>query len=388
MYLRFTEPFDLTEDELKEQIVLSAKDLAENWPEHFACDSELIPELQSETTAFIARIAGMSEFAKIGPMLVATEPIRALRTIYRFLHVVRWSAEIELRMLGVISLMFSTQFLGFRYIVAVSLIEKVLQEPLNYNYDLLCDHLLNPYGTEDIENSDLFAIAAEYEIDRVAMDPRTRERFLDVITRFEDGIEAQTKKAMPSIIAEVAFRLMSEAMIVNAGIIDEEVQDSDELDVRFFGEILEKIMLKGKRFTNERVGIKRGGPRKTDKFVWTSDRKREFYETVSSIVPRDGQPLWKFAYEELIEKDFSNPIILWLRTETALKDAPMSLWNEAVKVWESSANDFGTLPSEKTPEAFAMLHAIHILSFPKIKLSTMKKYLGQGKKLSQANIDS
>jgi hypothetical protein len=57
MYLKYVEPYDLSEQELKEQIVLSIQDIIESWPEHFNCDPQTIPPPETETQLFLALIS-------------------------------------------------------------------------------------------------------------------------------------------------------------------------------------------------------------------------------------------------------------------------------------------------------------------------------------------
>ncbi len=279
-------------------------------------------------------------------------------------------------------------FLGVRYVVAADMIEKVLEEKLQYNYDAICDHLLNPYGHDPNEADTVFGIAAEEEIERVLTNEATRERFLDIVNRFDDRVEAQIEAALPDVTREFAFRLTTEAVISAAGIIEEAIGEESELDAKAFRGILDGIVRKGMRFTSERLGITRGGRRSTDKFVWNDDRKMEFFKTVMSLVHTNGKPLWKLAHEELVEKDFAYLIIQWLRSETDLKSAPTELWNNAIKVWKGHASDFSHLSPEKKPEAFAMYHAMDKLGFPQTAFSTLKKYFGEGRKLSGASTDT
>jgi len=269
----------------------------------------------------------------------------------------------------------------------MEMIENRLGEQLKYNGDLISDYLLNPYGRDE-KDGRLMEMLAEEEIDRVIQDERTGQLYLNAISSFEDNVEAQVKKAVPTVFSEIYFRLLTEAIMASAPIIDDAIGRPGEFDPKFFGEFVDTMMRRGRRFMNERLGIKRGGKRLTKKFVWTDDRKREFFEKVSSLVHETGEPLWRFAYDELREKDFSYRIVDWLRTETPLKEVPNDLWTGAMKAWKGGENGFGRLEAPKTPEAFAMYHALHLLGYPETTYSTLKKYFGQGKKLSVTKIST
>lgn len=387
MYLRYVEPPDLTEDELKEQIVHTILDLLEKWPEKFELEPTSIPSPEIETISFVSIFADLPGMNEVRASILASDPMRALRVILRFLSAVRWSFEIETRMIALISLMNSPQFLGVRYELAANVILDVLKEQLKYDYEEISEFLLNPHDRNPNQSPAAYEAAAEEEIARVMANPQTREKFLDATRRFDDRVENQIKKALPAVILEMAYRLTTEALMVSVSIIDEEIGDSDEPERKFFRDVLDQFVRKGIRFTNERVGIRRGGSRTTSKFVWNDDRKREFYEAVTRLVHKDGTPLWTYAHKELVDKDFSYRIVGFLRSETQLKDVPRSIWEDAVKTWQAHANSFGRLPPDKTPAAFGMRHALVLLGFPLPAFSTLKKYYGEGKRLSNANKD-
>ncbi len=388
MYLKYVEPYDLSEDELKEEIVLSIRDMIESWPEHFEGDPQAIPSNEIDTHLFLSSITELPPLQKLQAAILVRDRIVGLRIVYRLVNAIRWEAEIEIRILAIISFLFSSQFLGIRYWLATDLIEKALKEQLIYDPEPIFDCLLNPYDENSAEMRPACESAAEEEIGRVMMNSLTKDRFMEVITKFENSFESQIRKALPNIFVEISFRLAMEATMASADIINEATGDTDELDAKSFSELIEEFTRKGKRFTHERLGIRRGGSRTTQKFVWNDDRKREFYETTANLVHKNGDPLWEFAHKELVGKDFSYRIIEWLRTETDLKYVSIDLWNKAIKSWKGHENSFVRLSAEVKPDAFAMYHAMYLLDYPETAFSTMKKYFGQGKKLSVANKDA
>lgn len=388
MYLKYVEPPDSTEETLKAEIAWAAVDLIETYPAFFHCDIASIPKPEIETSAFIAQILDShSIFQKARENSAFWDQMRTLRVIYRVLTCGRWAGEIETRLIALISHIFSNQLLAFRYLVATDIIENDLQENLKYNPDIVSKYLFNPGEESDHTHAAACVGAAEDEIARVRSDPEIEEKFRNEVHEFEDKAEAHIKKALPNVLYEIMTRLMMESIMASVDVLEPRMGTTDGEELIIAREVMDGISRSARRFTNERLGIKRGGKRSTTKFVWNDSRKREFYETTNNLVTKDGKPLWNFAFDELIGKDFSYHIITWLRGETLLSGVPKELWNDAIKAWKGNASDSWRLTGDKTPEAFAMYHAIFLLGFPKTAFSTMKKYFGQGKKLSIANKD-
>lgn len=365
---------------------MEARDLAETYPESFKCDISSIPEFEADTATFIAQMLDLNPmFEKIRETCSNWDTFRTLRVIYRSITCGRWAGEIETRLTALMSHIFGTQLLAFRYLIATDMIENELRETLKYDPDVVSNYLFNPGEESDKLRGAACVRAAEEEIARVELNAETEEKFLEAVFRFEDRIEAHISKATPNVLYEIITRLMMESMVASADALEPRIGLNDGEELGIAKEVLDSVAKTARRFTNERLGIKRGGKRATTKFVWNEDRKREFYQTVIKLVHKDGTSLWEFAYHELIEKGFSYRIIEWLRVETALRDVPDDLWKKAIKAWKGQANDFGRLGADETPQAYAMYHALVLLDFPKTAFSTMKKYFGQGKRLSVAN---
>ncbi len=378
MYLIYDDLSCLSEPELKARIVDIILQITSNWPERLKCDPETLPAAETDSSLFISVIANLEFFSEVRIEVFREEPIRGLMILCRAVSILLWASQIELRLLAIIGIKASGILLAIRYRIAVDLIENVLDEEPLYNLDQVMDCLIIPAKEPDLGPAGLRA--AEAEIDRVVQNDLTRERFYDSVERFEDNVRSQIERATPSIIVEITGRMLMEGIMASEGMIRDTMGET--MDREFFGKIMDTFFRHGRRFSNERLGIKRGGRRTTEKFVWTDDRKREFHDKVDGLRHKDGQPLWTFAHKELVDKDFDYRINQWLRSETDLITAPTALWNKAVNAWEGQASDFRRLSAEEKPEAFAMSHAIHLLEFPEIAYSTMKKYFGQGKNVS------
>jgi hypothetical protein len=383
MYKKYFTEFYISSDELKRKILDQLKQLASVNPEEF--DSRWVDSLSTDCDAnqFIQQIVKHHSLAASENDFIGIEVEIVLRLIAIRFATMLDCELLEAILLNLIFRTFSTQFLCFRYMFATEIIKKELGEELASNYDLVTEDLLNHDASVE-RNRIVCVIVAEREIGRVIGNEKTRDLFIDFVEQFESSVENHIKKALPQIVLESLVRAFMEGIVANASYTERFLGSNDTLNHAEAGQLFDELYRFGKKQANVRLGIPgRGGLRKTSKFTWTNERKIAFYYCVSSLPKINGEPLWNYAYDELNEKSFSWQIINFLRNETPLKNAPEKIWQSALKTWEKYKDSLTVPKASETPAAFAMMHALKILKYPDTKFSTLKKYFGQGKKLSQ-----
>jgi hypothetical protein len=148
------------------------------------------------------------------------------------------------------------------------------------------------------------------------------------------------------------------------------------------------------KHTNEQevkraLGIKQGGARKRQGFVWTGKEKIAFYQQVESLPKRGSESYWKYALDVLIEQEFDVETLTWLKSRPGVKDFPEQLFDEAVKTWRKylKSDNWNEMKPEEKPRAFEYRHALYLLSYPdKFKFSTLDKQFYVGKRLSDSQM--
>jgi hypothetical protein len=132
--------------------------------------------------------------------------------------------------------------------------------------------------------------------------------------------------------------------------------------------------------------VKRGGPRKRKGFVWTKQRKITFYRSVNRLPKQNGMSVWQFILKMLIDQEFDEQTVSWLKSRPALKGIPKEILNDAIRRWrkylpEERWNEF---KRDDSVRAFEFRHALHLLEYPvEFAYSTLETYYYEGKKLSE-----
>ncbi len=145
-------------------------------------------------------------------------------------------------------------------------------------------------------------------------------------------------------------------------------------------EIVENITKSAEQRRKKEFGISRGGARKGKSSEWNNDNKVKFFETVNNLPKIKGKLLWKYAYQELLDKDYNWMIVDYLKKETPLKEVP-KLLDSAVKIWKGYSEGWDEVKEKDSTRSFEFLHAINLLGFKQLSYSTMRNYYYQGKKL-------
>jgi hypothetical protein len=126
------------------------------------------------------------------------------------------------------------------------------------------------------------------------------------------------------------------------------------------------------------AGIKRGGSRIRKGFVWTSEKKYEFYKKVDSLPQYHDKSVWQYLLD--------TETVVWLKTRPFFKGIPENLVDSAVKAWRKylSNDDWESMEEKDKARAFEFRHALFLLNYPdKFKYSTLETYYYEGKKLSE-----
>ncbi len=162
-----------------------------------------------------------------------------------------------------------------------------------------------------------------------------------------------------------------------------EIDLSEPLSKENKSELINRLRKFNNEISSKRLEIQRGGARKRKGFVWTDEYKIKFYETVENLPKIGNKPMWEYALNELMEKDFDFFIKEYLKTKTPFKSVPRKLFNEAIKTWGKYKDQLIDIKPQEKPRAFEFRHALHLLKYPEITYSTAEKYFGEGKKLAK-----
>lgn len=138
-------------------------------------------------------------------------------------------------------------------------------------------------------------------------------------------------------------------------------------------------------------GITHGGHRERKGFIWTKDKKVEFYKKVESQPKINAYSIWQYSLDTLIEQEFDVDTITWLKSRPTLKDALPELFDEAVKTWRKYLmhESWDAIKPGEKPRAFEYRHALHLLHYPdKFAYSTLDTHYYTGKKLSDFQSDA
>lgn len=130
------------------------------------------------------------------------------------------------------------------------------------------------------------------------------------------------------------------------------------------------------------LDTRHGGQRPRKGFVWKAENKIAFYKQVNNLPKIKGEPMWKYALSELMEKDFDFYIEEYLRKKTPFKNVPKELFKEAIYTWKKYKDRLVEIKPQEETKAFEFQHAIYLLGYNKIKFSTAEKYFLEGKLLN------
>ena len=147
MYKKYFAEYDISEKDLRANILSKVKELNSFAPEEFS--DELIERISSEnsTENFLKHLLVRTlDIEKLEKDFSLSSTNSWLKVIVINLDIVLHTKKIELFLPKLIHLMFASEFLGFRYAIAASLIETDLKENLRYDPDKILSSLL------DIEN--------------------------------------------------------------------------------------------------------------------------------------------------------------------------------------------------------------------------------------------
>lgn len=131
--------------------------------------------------------------------------------------------------------------------------------------------------------------------------------------------------------------------------------------------------------------VRQGGPRKRKGFVWTKERKITFYRSVNILPKQNGMSVWQFILETLIDQEFDEQTISWLKSRPILKGIPDEIINDAIRKWRKYLPEerWNELKRDDSVRAFEFRHALHLLEYPlEFAYSTLETYYYEGKKLS------
>jgi len=139
------------------------------------------------------------------------------------------------------------------------------------------------------------------------------------------------------------------------------------------------LLWKLKERVNRRISYGPGGARSRKGFVWREEHKVQLFLTVSKLPTIEKRPMWKYAFDRLIEEDFASRLVCFLRSKTPFKGVSQTLFSEMIRKWRKYSNSLVTVSRNETPRAFEFRHAIEILNYPEITFLTSLKYFSEGK---------
>lgn len=385
MYQKHFAEYYLSEKDLKAKINSILKNLNIFAPIEFSND--IIENINSNesTEVFLQNLMIFIPIIKnLEKDLSVLEAETRLRVVAINLDIILFTKRLEYLLPKLIGMTFSSQLLGFRYIVASLIIEQTLAENLRYDSNAIIQNLMNPFNGENQTVSKFStAILAEEEISRITVNEKANIFFENLIENFEVSIENYVNQNLPDVIYETFNRIFFEAVVTNLNFIAESfslensVVSENKSDL---SKIISGIVRKGTSF---RMGIQRGGKREKKGFMWTKQNKISFYKQVMHLPKIADKPMWEYALNELMEKNFDFYIEEYLKNKTPFRDVPKKLFTEAIKIWKKYKDDLVNMKPQDKPRAFEFLHALYLLEYPQITFSTSVKYFTQGKKLSE-----
>lgn len=281
-----------------------------------------------------------------------------------------------------------TYFLLLRYaIITQILTENLGKVPISKNPSVVQKLIFDGiYQDGDILVALIARDEAEKEIQSFYEDEANQE-YIQKISDFEYAIYEYIKQNSYGFCSGSFMLATYLAISKNTDLIDREFNFDEPMTDKDRKAAISELMKVTLQITLNRIGIKdgRGGKREREGFVWNDQCKIEFYKTVGSLPKIKDKMLWDYAFEKLNEEDFNYNYIEYLRTETAFRDVPEFLFREAVKTWSKYKDSLTKPKPDEKPFVFALLHTLHLLNYPQTKISTMKRYYSNGKKLSKLN---
>lgn len=404
MYDKYFEEYYVSEDELKVKICEIIGSLSQSIPEEFS--PTLLDSITTEqnTDLFLHNLTNLiPSIYNISHNFQLTTEIEALRICNITLDSYLYVKLLEPLLMKLIFNAGAGRFIGFRYMVATELIEKVLEEDLKYNSNLLFMEIMNPQNPEKISVYETFL--AQEEISRVCMNEKTKDIFWNFVEKFETSIENYIERGLPNIVGEMISKIFAEAVIASVKLLETMVEPESPLsaaDKKDFVKFLSKMSQKG---TNLRLGRKHGGARERNNFSWTKERKIEFYQMVKSfpqiLRKKNGKKssidIWDFIYEQFDSRGSEAKKLL--EAETWFESVPLDLLDEAFAKWERYDENYQNIDTEDSPRMFLFRHALQNLSFPSeyfnkrdnkyipYKRSSLQKHYDEGNILT-INVDN
>ena len=387
MYQKCFAEYDISEEDLKIKIYSTLKSLSPLAPEEFSSNIFEHIELNLSTEDFLRNLASLIPAIKdLDKNLNLLTTNARLRMMAINLDIILYTKRLEHILPKLIHIMFSSQLLGFRYIIASIIIEKMLGEKLQYDSDTIIQNLMNlPNAEDQMGNKFTEIMLAEEEISRIIHNEKTKLFFINVIDNFEAFVQDYIHQNLPNVVYEMFTRIFSEAVITHINIVDEALSLKNPIKSEDRNDLIKVLSRIVRRGTSFRLGVQRGGKREKKGFMWTEQNKISFYEQVVQLPKINDKPMWEYAFNELTEKNFNFYIEEYLKTRIEFKTVPKKLFVEAIKTWKKYKDDLINIKPQDKPRAFEFQHALHILEYPEITFSTSVKYFTEGKKLSKLN---
>lgn len=256
--------------------------------------------------------------------------------------------------------------------------------------------ILRDWGSGGFTKGEQFGaeLCAYAEIEKfVSTHPRgaefggAKEQFLLKASRYvNDSLSSVIHSLIIRLSVESCLKFLPEFRDFDTSLLD----SADQGGQRGIKELIDEMNKVDKRSFANRFGLKerRGGPRNKSKTAWTDEMKIKLFEATDALPRISQKPMWEYAFNELMEKDFSSRIVQYLRYETPLKDAPHEIFSKAIKTWRKYEDAFEKPKGADSHQAFALYHANAIIGGPESKYSTLRKYFYDGQRLANASKNS
>lgn len=394
MYNKYFEEYYVSEEELKVKICDIIGTLSKNYSDEFNANLLNIFNPQQDTPTFLQHLIDSISYIQDTKhnFEIVTE-IEALRMCAIILDNLLYVKLLEPILLKIFHMRFAGQFIGFRYLIAIEIIENKLNEELKYEPRPLYEEIMNPQNPKRVDVYE--TLLAQEEIARVCNNEEVKDLFWDWVEEFETSVENYIKDGLPNLVGEMCARIFSEALAKNADLLDDSLEEKRTLtpkEKRDFIKSLSKISQYG---TNFRLGIKHGGTRKREGFRWNEENRAKFYEMIESIPKitrkkngkKESIHLWDYIYEQFDSRGRDAKEIL--KNEPGYESIPPDLLNEAFEKWERADENFRNVDKEDSPKMFLFRHALHLLDFPALHFNKSKnKYIPYKKLTMQKHYDS
>lgn len=133
-----------------------------------------------------------------------------------------------------------------------------------------------------------------------------------------------------------------------------------------------------------RLNIGAGGKRERKGFTWTNENKIQFWKEVNQLPKLNGQSVWKYIFNELVDVDFDIETQDWLQANPIIRKIPSELFDEAISKLRNYYYLKDISIDEHKPRYFDFCWALSNLEFPNdYKYSTLKTYFAKGKSLAK-----